>query len=119
MPRPRLGRPVVTFDKGSRVARLEDGARLDARQAGILLSRVTDDGATQARLLEWDETRDPAATARMHDLLATKGATSRQTLLLALSMAVLRRFEVRERDPPGVYLLEGDRTAGFVVRAEA
>lgn len=112
-PRP-VARPVVTFDKGNRVARLEPGATLDGRQVGILLSRMGTDGCT-AKLVHWDATHDPGATKRMEGLLATKGPDAKTTLLLALSMSVLRKFTFHDGADHVDVELEGDRAAGYAV----
>lgn len=115
MRHPALGPAVVTFDKGGRVARLAPGARLDARQVGILFAQLGAPAERQAHLLEWDRDRDPNATRRIEGLLSRRGPDDKQTLLLALSMGVLTRFEVRDPAQGVRYLLEGDRSAGYSV----
>lgn len=117
MAHPGLGPPVVTFDKGGRVPRLEEGTRLDGRQTGILFAQLAGPGqeGRQGRLLDWDRDKDPAATARVDALVAQKGPEHKQTLLIALSMGVLRRFEVIDPKQHVRYQLEGDRGAGYAV----
>ena len=107
---------MVTFDKGARVARLEAGATLDARQVGILVSQTGPGGpgGSIATLTGWDHATNAATAQRIEGRLAQKGPTDKGTLLLALSMGVLQGFDLRPGNGTVVHL-RGDRVRGFTV----
>lgn len=106
---------MVTFDKGARVARLDPGTVLDARQVGILLAQL-DGTKRKGRLVEWDRAHDPGATKRIDDLVAAKGPEAKTTLMIALSMGVLRTFEVEDTDADTTVRITGDRGKGYTVQ---
>lgn len=108
---PRLRDAVAGFDKGQRVPRLAEGAVLDARQVGILVSGAGRERTV--RLVEYDPTITPGMVGRLEAMVEEKGTGAKQVLLFALSTGLLKTFEVEERH--GKATITGSRGAGYTV----
>lgn len=109
---PRLRDAVAGFDKGQRVPRLTEGAVLDARQVGILVSGAGKE--RDVRLIAYDATVTPNMVPRLEAMIEEKGTASKQVLLFALSTGLLKTFDVEERD--GIKArISGSRGTGYTV----
>ncbi|MBW3583382.1 MAG: hypothetical protein KY455_09820 [Euryarchaeota archaeon] len=102
---------MAGFDKGQRVPRLAEGAVLDARQVGILVSGAGRERTV--RLVEYDPTITPGMVGRLEAMVEEKGTGAKQVLLFALSTGLLKTFEVEERH--GKATITGSRGAGYTV----